>query len=93
MRRLYREHDQLGAGGNIASGIRTVRKGGRFKFDGFWFSHVKLEDMVGKQVRVSDPEDPFYNTKIRVEDLNSFLICYAKNEDKGSYVKSHRPKW
>jgi hypothetical protein len=80
--RIRREHDVLGAGGNIASGIRVVRKGGRFKFDHFWFSHEKLKDIVGRTVYVSDPEDVFYSEKIRVDQIDNTHICYARNEYK-----------
>lgn len=31
-------------------GPRTVRKGGRVKFDGFWKSHPALLERVGKEV-------------------------------------------
>lgn len=82
LRSGIRMHDTLGAGGNIASGDRIVRKGGRIKFDHFFFSHEKLLSYVGKYVYISDPEDAFFSEKIRVDTLEGMHICYARNDYK-----------
>lgn len=80
--RQGRVHDQRGAGGNIAWGVRRVRAGGRVRFDGQTFQHDDLLSRVGQDVEVTDPEDIWWSNKIRIQNLNGGLICYANNEQK-----------
>lgn len=75
-------HDQRGAGGNIAWGIRRVRAGGKVRFDRQVFQHDDLLSRVGQDVEVTDPEDIWWSNKIRIQTLNGGLICYANNEQR-----------
>ena len=70
--------DKRGAGGNIASGERLVRKAGRVKFDGFWFQNDALLPLVGESVEVQ-AEDAFFSAQIPVFYFHKF-ICYARND-------------
>lgn len=87
--RAGKTSDQRGAGGNIAWGIRRVRAGGRFKFDGSWFQHDELLSRVGQDVEVTDPEDIWYSNKIRVQTLRGGLICHALNESRMTRQPPH----
>jgi hypothetical protein len=75
-----RVNDQRGAGGNIAWGVRRVRTGGKVRFDNQTFQHDDLLSRVGQDVEVTDAEDIWWSNKIRIQNLNGGLICYAKNE-------------
>jgi len=75
----HRRHDVMGTGGNIASGYRIVRKGGRVKFDNFWHSHPKLEHLVGHEVWVH-AENAFYSEKVSIHHDTLSFICNAPNE-------------
>ncbi len=70
-------------GGNLACGIRRVRKGGRIKFDGMWHQHDRLIPFVGDWVRV-EAEDAFYNHRVPVTTYHWRFICYAVNERESS---------
>lgn len=49
--RLYA--DRKCADGMLASGWRKVKKGGRVKFAGSWYSDPKLAEIVGELVNVA----------------------------------------
>jgi hypothetical protein len=80
--RYGKVHDQRGAGGNIAWGVRRVRAGGKVRFDRSTFQHDDLLPLVGQDVEVTDPEDIWWSNKIRIQNLRGGLICYANNEQK-----------
>lgn len=66
-------------GGNLAHGIRLVRKGGRIKFDRHWHQDDLLVPFVGQWVRVA-ALDIWFNEKIPVYHYHGGFICYARNE-------------
>lgn len=66
-------------GGNLASGIRKVRPGGRIKFDSCWHSDPLLIPHVGEWVRVT-ATDAFINYYVIVYHYHGGFICNADNE-------------
>jgi hypothetical protein len=70
--------DKQGAGGNIATGSRLVRPGGRIKFDGFYHQNDALIPYIGEYVEVQS-EDAFFSEKVPIF-LNYKFLCYAQNE-------------
>lgn len=80
MNRQARDRDRRGAGGNIATGIRKVQRGGIIKFDGFRHQDAKLEPLQGEWVRVC-AEDAFFNRQVAIFGYHGGFICYAKNID------------
>ena len=68
-------------GGNLATGIRRVRKGGRVKFDHHWHQDNALLPYVGKWVRV-EAEDCWINEKVPCYHYHGGFICYARNESR-----------
>lgn len=73
--------DRRAAGGCLASGTRTVRAGGRVRFDGWWYQHDKLKEYVGQRVWCSEVEDIWYSATLGI--YNGLIkICTAQNEYK-----------
>ncbi len=84
---VSKHRDTRGAGGNIATGFRIVRKGGRILFDRFWHSNVALESFIGEEVEVQ-AEDAFFNKHVAIF-YNYKFICYAANEYKKVHSESN----
>lgn len=62
-------------------GPRTVRKGGRVKFDGFWKSHPALLEYVGKEV---------YCQAMDIWGSGDILVFECLRFPGGSYRKTDR---
>jgi len=82
MRRVKNPYgDRRAPDGDFAHGWRWVRKGGRVKVAGLWYTAPKLGEIVGEYVKVS--MNDYWRSEVIIERGAIGCVgffCYAKPE-------------